>query len=134
MCVLTFSFKVKIGVSDASSKILLSERLNIGSLTLKRRLPLTSVTAKLPSVIVITFRTIPNSTGYGAQKLGFTIAILKLSLFLLLSDCCIRWLRMRLCTFISSCCLFIATIFRVDAWMVHLFFDKHVTNSHKRVE
>lgn len=57
--------------------------LNKGSLTLKRRLPLASVTAKLPSVIVITLRTIPNSMGYGAQKLGLTIAIfvLDLSLF-----------------------------------------------------
>ena len=68
ICALTFSLNVRIGLSEASSKNLLSERLNNGSLTLKRRFPLTSVTAKLPSVIVITLRTIPKSTGYGAQN------------------------------------------------------------------
>lgn len=87
--------------------------LNKGSLTLKRRLPLTSVTAKLPSVKVITFRTIPNSIGYGAQKLGLTIAIfLKISLcfFFLFYDSCIRW---RFVFVSQSFQLFIIRIFQV---------------------
>lgn len=71
----TLLWRETIGLPAASSKTRWSRRLRRVPLTLKTILPLTSVTAKLPSDKVIIFWTMVRSTGYGAQKCGPMMAI-----------------------------------------------------------